>query len=96
MVKTIHSSSSFGLGLAHGLFYPALNALIVEGAEDDVRGKVMAVYNGAFNIGFSVGSLGLGYVAQALGYGPVFAIGGAASFAALAFLAQRAPARRSA
>ncbi len=78
------------LGLAHGLFYPALNALVVEGAEDDVRGKVMAVYNGAFNVGFSIGSLALGYVAEAAGYGAVFTLGGICSFAALALLARRA------
>ena len=81
------------LGLAHGLFYPALNAVIVENAEDDVRGKVMAVYNGAFNVGFSIGSLGLGFVAEAAGYGAVFTLGGVASFAALALLALRAPLR---
>jgi MFS family permease len=79
------------LGLAHGLFYPALNALIVEGAEDDVRGKLMAVYNGAFNVGFSIGSLALGYVAEVEGYGLVFTLGGVCSFAALALLARRAP-----
>jgi predicted MFS family arabinose efflux permease len=79
------------LGLAHGLFYPALNAVIVEDAQDDVRGKVMAVYNGAFNVGFSIGSLALGFVAEAEGYGLVFVLGGAASFAALALLARRAP-----
>ena len=81
------------LGLAHGVFYPALNALVVENAADDVRGKVMAVYNGAFNVGFSLGSLGLGYVAEAAGYGALFGLGGAASFAALALLALRKPGR---
>ena len=79
------------LGLAHGLFYPALNAVVVEGAPDDVRGKVMAIYNGAFNVGFSLGSLALGYVAEASGYGLVFTLGGVSSFAALAVLARRAP-----
>ncbi len=75
------------LGLAHGLFYPALNALVIEGAGDDVRGKVMAIYNGSFNVGFSLGSLGLGFVAEAAGYGWVFTLGGSASFAALLLLA---------
>jgi MFS family permease len=79
------------LGLAHGLFYPALNAVVIENADDDVRGKVMAVYNGAFNVGFSLGSLGLGYVAEAAGYGAVFTLGGLASFAGLALLALRPP-----
>ena len=76
------------LGLAHGLFYPALNAVIVQDAQDDVRGKVMAIYNGAFNVGFSIGSLALGFVAEAEGYSWVFILGGAASFGALALLAR--------
>jgi predicted MFS family arabinose efflux permease len=84
------------LGLAHGLFYPALNAVVIEGAADDVRGKVMAIFNGAFNVGFSFGSLGLGYVAEASGYGLVFTLGGVSSFAALAVLARRAPAKEKA
>ena len=50
--------------------------MVIEGADDDVRGKVMAVFNGAFNVGFSLGSLGLGYVAEAAGYGWVFTLGG--------------------
>ena len=83
------------LGLAHGLFYPALNAVAVEGAADDVRGKVMAIYNGAFNVGFSIGSLALGFVAEASGYGLVFALGGVSSFAALALLSRRAPEKES-
>lgn len=82
------------LGLAHGLFYPALNAVVIEDAADDVRGKVMAIFNGAFNVGFSFGSLGLGYVAEAAGYGLVFTLGGLASFAALAVLALHAPERK--
>lgn len=81
------------LGLAHGLFYPALNAVVAEGAEDDVRGKVMAVYNGAFNVGFAAGSLALGHLAGRAGYGAVFWAGGLCSFAGLALL--RRPAARS-
>ena len=79
------------LGLAHGFFYPALNAIAIEGAAQDVRGKVMAVFNGSFNAGFSLGSIGFGYLAAAAGYPPVFVVAGVCSFAALALLAWRAP-----
>jgi MFS family permease len=79
------------LGVAHGLFYPALNAVALEGAGSDVRGKVTALFNGAFNVGFSFGSLGLGYVALGLGYGPVFGLAGVCSLAALGLLPRRAP-----
>ncbi len=81
------------LGLAHGFFYPALNAIAIEGATQDVRGKVMAVFNGSFNAGFSLGSIGFGYLAAAAGYPPVFVVAGACSFAALALLAWRGPRR---
>ena len=56
-----------------------------------MRGKVTALFNGAFNVGFSFGSLGLGYVALGLGYGPVFGLAGVCSLAALGLLPRRAP-----
>jgi predicted MFS family arabinose efflux permease len=84
------------LGLAHGFFYPALNAVAISGASAAARGKVMAVFNGSFNVGFSLGSVALGYLAAAAGYPLVFVVGGVCSFAALALLAWRAPRRESA
>ena len=81
------------LGVAHGLFYPALNAVALEGAAPDVRGKVTALFNGSFNVGFSFGSFGLGYVAFAFGYMPVFALAGVCSLAALGFVPRGAPRR---
>jgi predicted MFS family arabinose efflux permease len=84
-------------GAAHGLFYPALNAFALENAPLDVRAKVTALFNGAFNVGFSFGSLGLGYVALGAGYAPLFALAGLCSLAALAVLprtrASEAPGR---
>jgi predicted MFS family arabinose efflux permease len=79
------------LGVAHGLFYPALNAVALEGAATDVRGKVTALFNGSFNAGFSFGSFGLGYLAFGFGYTPVFALAGVCSLAALGLLPRRAP-----
>lgn len=71
------------LGLAHGMFFPAFNAVAVEYAEESERGKAMGAYNGAFNIGFAAGSYLLGYVAIATGYPTIFMI--AALTCAVAF-----------
>ncbi|MBK8961392.1 MAG: MFS transporter [Proteobacteria bacterium] len=62
------------LGLAHGMFFPAFNAVAIEYAHESERGKVMGAYNGAFNIGFAAGSYLLGYVAIATSYPTIFVI----------------------
>jgi predicted MFS family arabinose efflux permease len=77
-------------GAAHGLFYPALNAHALENAPPGVRAKVTGLFNGAFNIGFSVGSLALGYVALHWGYTSVYGVGAACAVAALVFLPRSA------
>jgi predicted MFS family arabinose efflux permease len=62
------------LGLAHGIFFPAFNAVAVDYALESERGKAMAAYNGAFNIGFAAGSYLLGYVAIATSFPTIFLI----------------------
>ena len=78
-------------GVAHGLFYPALSAAAIEGAPSNLRGKVTALFNGAFNAGFSLGSFALGHVAARFGYPPVFGLACVCSIAALGLLPRRAP-----
>ncbi len=73
-------------GLAHGLFYPAFNAVVVEDAGEHDRGKLMAIYNGSFNAGFSLGVIALGFLAERAGYPLVFVLAAAASFLALTLL----------
>ncbi len=73
-------------GVAHGLFFPACNALALEDVPVRARGKAMAIFIGAFNLGFSLGPLALGRVADAAGYPPVFAIAAAIAFLALVLL----------
>lgn len=68
------------LGLAHGLFFPALNAVAVGYADASERGKAMAAYNGAFNLGFAAGSYLLGYVVLAASYPAAFALAGIVCF----------------
>jgi MFS family permease len=61
-----------GFGLAHGAFYPSLNALALEGVEREDRGRFGAYFNAAFNAGVLLVTLGFGQVAQAYGYRVVF------------------------
>jgi MFS family permease len=61
-----------GLGLAHGAFYPSLNALVLEGVAREARGTIGAYFNAAFNVGVLVVTLGFGQVAEAYGYRIVF------------------------
>ncbi len=81
-------------GLAHGLFYPALNAASLEGAGANLRAKLTALFNAGFNAGFSAGALALGWVALHYGYAHVFALAGVCSLAALG-LVPRAPRREA-
>jgi predicted MFS family arabinose efflux permease len=76
----------FGLGIAHGFFYPALNSLVIDGVRSDERGKVMALFQGAFHLGFATSALGFGWVAESHGYPPVFNGGGLCALAALVVL----------
>jgi predicted MFS family arabinose efflux permease len=61
-----------GLGIAHGLFYPAYNALAVEGMAEHERGKLIGLFQAGFNAGSSCGTLALGELAERAGYPPVF------------------------
>lgn len=72
------------LGIAHGMFFPAFNAVAVEFARGNERGKAMAAYNGAFNIGFAAGSYLLGYLAIATSFPTIFLI--SAVMCAVAFV----------
>jgi MFS family permease len=78
-------------GVAHGLFYPSLSAAAIEGAPSNLRGKLTALFNGAFNAGFSLGSFALGYAAARFGYPAVFGLACVCSVAALGLLFGRAP-----
>lgn len=74
------------LGLAHGLFFPALNAVALDCARENERGKAMATYHGAFNIGFAAGSYLLGFVVVATSYPTVFTLAGVTCFAGFVLL----------
>ena len=61
-----------GFGLAHGMFYPSLNALALEGVPREERGSVGARFNAAFNAGVFIVTFCFGQIAQAYGYRVVF------------------------
>jgi len=61
-----------GFGLAHGMFYPALNALALEGVPREERGTVGAYFNAAFNGGVFIVTFCCGQIAQVYGYRVVF------------------------
>jgi MFS family permease len=81
-------------GVAHGIVFPALMALILGGAAPADRPRFIALANGAINLGI-VGVGLLGAAANRLGYGPVFVATGTLTFATALLLAPT-PARASA
>ena len=75
------------LGVAHGLLYPALNAVAVADVGARERGKVMALFQAAFQIGVAGGAFGLGLLAESAGYPAVFVAAGVCVLAALLLFA---------
>ena len=84
------------LGLAHGVFYPAFNAVAIESSGPRERGKVMALYQAAFQLGGAVGPLALGLLADRAGYPAVFVTAAACLALALAVLVASPEGRRPA
>lgn len=62
----------FGFGIAHGLLYPALAALVAERSHPSRRGRALTSLNAAFNAGCGLSLLGSGFLAENTGYGAVF------------------------
>lgn len=73
-------------GLAHGLFYPAVNALAVTAVRPHERGRMIAIFTGAFALGLAGGSTLLGPLAEWGGYPAVFVVVACGTLVALAVL----------
>jgi MFS family permease len=71
---------AIGFGLSHGLMYPSANALFLEHAPRSMRGRGMALFNLAFNVGVTVAGFGAGEVAQRVGWGAMWLTAAAAAF----------------
>jgi MFS family permease len=80
-------------GIAHGLFYPAVNAMVVTAVRPHERGRMIAIFTGAFAAGLSVGSTALGHVAAWGGYPSVFVVASVGTIVALAVLVGSPPLR---
>lgn len=82
-------------GVAHGLFYPAVNAMAVTAVRVHERGRMIAIFTGSFALGLGAGSTLLGYVAAYGGYPLVFVVAAFGTLAAVGVLCA-SPALRAA
>jgi MFS family permease len=80
-------------GVAHGLFYPAVNAMAVTAVRPHERGRMIAIFTGAFALGLAAGSMPLGHLAAAAGYPLVFATAAGGTLVALVILVASPPLR---
>jgi MFS family permease len=74
-------------GLAHGVYYPTLQALVVERGRD--RSRAIARSSFAFTVGQVSAAYGLGVVARATSYPVVYLVTGGASVIAAAIVWRR-------
>jgi len=81
-------------GLAHGVFYPTMNAIAFSAVGRDERGRIMAVFTGAFSFGMWAGATLLGVVAARYGYPTVFVVAASGVTVAVAVLATSRELRR--
>lgn len=72
-------------GFAHGFFFPAFNAMMLETAQPEERGQIMVLSNGFFSVG-TASVLGLGFAVHRIGYPAAFRVTGVATMAAALFL----------
>lgn len=84
-----------GLGLAHGLLYPALNAIGADGVPRARRGAVMSYFSACFYGGFALWVFGLGVLAKSYGYPLVFVLSGLLVWGSIAFLPKGAHGKRT-
>jgi len=80
-------------GLAHGMFYPSMNAIAVTAVRPEERGRILAIFTGAFSLGVWVGTTGLGVVAASSGYAAVFVVAACGAAVATIVLALSRPLR---
>lgn len=84
----------FAVGQA--LAFPSLMTLAVSGAPDADRSSVVGTFTAFADVGFAIGAISLGVVAEAMGYDGVFLVAAAASLGGLFVLARMTGERRPA
>src|SRR5205823_1415518 len=85
-VRSAPAIATAGLlfGTAQGFVYPTLNAFTIDLAEPGQLGRTQTLYNGAFNLGTTAGSMALGLVAHTFGHRVMFLVAAGMAAAALA------------
>ncbi len=102
MLAAVHSRGALALagvlfGTAQGFVYPTLNAFAIDQAAVGQLGRAQTLYNGAFNLGVTAGSVALGPIAEAFGHRVTFlCAAGMAATALVVFATTGRSARRMA
>ena len=76
-----------GIGVSHGLFYPAYTGVVLEGCSPAERGRHIALLLAGLYIGIGLGGVVLGAVAARWGYPIIFMIGSAMLVVAFVLIA---------
>lgn len=66
-----------GIGISYGLAFPALASIITANTQPANRGTAFGFFTSAIDVGFGLGSIGMGFVANAWGYSAIFLVAGA-------------------
>ncbi|MGB6063173.1 MAG: MFS transporter [Desulfomonilaceae bacterium] len=85
MIQMVFLGGLFGV--LQGLSYPAMMARMVDRADDNNLGVVVALFTGSFGVGLNISVLGWGVIADANGISSMFLIGGLIMFACAAVAA---------
>lgn len=75
-------------GLAHGFYYPALQAMVVERSPVSAA-RAIAAATFAFGFGITASAFGLGALAKALSYSPIYLVAAGAGVVAAGIVATR-------
>lgn len=84
------------LGFAHGFLYPSMSVIAIDDGNHGRRGAVLTYLNGGFQLGYTLGVLVFGWIAERAGYPIIFVLGGTIMLLATLGVARTAFLRRKA
>ena len=94
--RTVLFAIAVPLGFANGAIFPSVNSMLFLRCSPQRRGTASAAYFASIDIGFALGGLALGFVAERLDYGAVYFVAAATAVAALALYVFAVAERRKA
>ena len=77
--------AAFSLGVSLAIAFTSIGALIAETTEPRYRGLAMGGYNSCIYFGLMAGSIGLGPLIEAIGFGPGFLLAGLSNLLFVSF-----------